>query len=79
MRRKERADRTELAKTASRTNGRSATISAWLETRRTANDSSATLVLAIDNSDPPGLADMFFEDNEEAGAAYGRRASAGPP
>jgi hypothetical protein len=54
-------------------------LSTWLETQRTANDSGATLVLTIENSDAPGLADVFFEDSEQAGAAYGCPDSAGPP
>jgi hypothetical protein len=54
-------------------------LSAWLETQRNANDGSATLVLAIDNSEQPGLADVFFEDREETGSAYPCPDSAGPP
>ncbi|MFQ5399784.1 MAG: hypothetical protein ACE5E7_09325, partial [Anaerolineae bacterium] len=45
--------------------------SAWLETQRAANDGSATLALAIENSGNPGLADVFFEDSEGSGAANG--------
>ncbi len=54
-------------------------LSAWLESQRNANDGSATLVLAIENSDQPGLADVFFEDSEETGSAYPCPDSAGPP
>ena len=54
-------------------------LSSWLETQRTANDSSATLVLAIDKSDQPGLAGVFFEDSEGSGAAYGCPDSIGSP
>ncbi|MFQ5399780.1 MAG: DNRLRE domain-containing protein [Anaerolineae bacterium] len=43
-------------------------LSAWLESQRAANDGSATLALAIDNSGNPGLADVFFEDSEGSGA-----------
>lgn len=51
----------------------------WLETQRTANDGSATLVLVIDNADDPGMADIFFEDREGSGAAYGCADSLGGP
>jgi hypothetical protein len=54
-------------------------LSAWLESQRTANDGSATLVLAIDNSEQPGIADVFFEDSEETGSAHPCPDSAGPP
>ena len=43
----------------------------WLESQRGANDGSATLVLLIDNSNDPGMADIFFEDSEGTGADYG--------
>jgi len=51
--------------------GSGGALAAWLETQRLANDASATLVLAIENSSNPGLADVFFEDREGSGAAYG--------
>jgi hypothetical protein len=51
----------------------------WLETQRNANDGSATLVVIIENSDNPGMADIFFEDSEETGAAYGCSDSLGEP
>jgi hypothetical protein len=54
-------------------------LSSWLESQRTSNNASATLVLAIENSEQPGLADVFFEDREETGSAYPCPDSAGPP
>jgi hypothetical protein len=51
----------------------------WLETQRGANDGSATLMLVIDNADNPGMADVFFEDREGSGAAYGCADSLGGP
>jgi hypothetical protein len=51
----------------------------WLETQRGANDGSATLVLLIDNTDNPGIADVSFEDREGTGAAYGCTDSLGGP
>jgi hypothetical protein len=51
----------------------------WLETQRGANDGSATLALLIDNADDPGMADIFFEDREGTGAAYGCTDSLGGP
>jgi hypothetical protein len=54
-------------------------LSSWLESQRTANDSSATLVLAIENSEQLGLADVFFEDREETGSLHPCPDSAGPP
>lgn len=51
----------------------------WLEAQRNANDKSATLVVVIENSDDPGISDIFFEDSEGTGAAYGcSDALAGP-
>ncbi|MCP4539357.1 MAG: DNRLRE domain-containing protein [Chloroflexi bacterium] len=40
---------------------------AWLNTQRSANDGSATLVLVIANADKPGIADVFFNDREGSG------------
>ena len=53
-------------------------LSSWLETQRLANDASATLVLAVENSSDPGLVDVFFEDSEGSGAAYGCADALGP-
>ncbi len=61
------------------TDGSGGALSSWLETQRLANDHSATLVLAVENSDNPGLADVFFEDSEGTGAAYGCADSLGTP
>ncbi|HEY85456.1 MAG TPA: DNRLRE domain-containing protein [Chloroflexi bacterium] len=61
------------------TDGSGGVLSSWLETQRLANDKSATLVLAIDNSDDPGIADVFFEDSEGSGAAYGCADALGTP
>jgi len=46
-------------------------LSTWLETQRVAITKNATLVLVIENTDDHGLADIFFEDSEGTGAAYG--------
>jgi hypothetical protein len=54
-------------------------LASWLEAQRLANDQSATLVLAIENSSGPGIADVFFEDREGSGAAYGCADSLGGP
>lgn len=54
-------------------------LAAWLESQRGANDGSATLMLVIENADDPGLADLFFEDREGTGAAYGCADSLGGP
>lgn len=54
-------------------------LASWLETQRLANDASATLVLAIENSTGPGIADVFFEDREGSGAAYGCADALGAP
>ena len=54
-------------------------LTTWLETQRGANDGSATLVLLIDSADGPGMADVFFEDREGTGAAYGCTDSLGGP
>jgi len=61
------------------TDGGTGLLAAWLETQRQANDGSATLVLRIENSENPGLADVFFEDSETSGASYGCQDSLGPP
>jgi hypothetical protein len=69
----------DSAQWATWTDGSGGALSAWLETQRLANDHSATLVLAIENSDNPGLADVFFEDSEGTGAVYGCADSLGTP
>jgi uncharacterized repeat protein (TIGR01451 family) len=61
------------------TDGSGGALSSWLETQRLANDASATLVLAVENSNDPGLADVFFEDSEGSGAAYGCGDALGTP
>ena len=54
-------------------------VSAWLETQRNANGGSATLALVIENTDNPGIADVFFEDREGTVAACGCGDSLGGP
>ncbi len=51
----------------------------WLETQRNAGNGSVTLILIIENTDGPGMADIFFEDSEGSGAAYGCTDSLGGP
>jgi hypothetical protein len=61
------------------TDTRQGDFATWLESQRGANDGSATLVLAIKKADDPGLADVYFEDREGTGAAYGCADSLGGP
>lgn len=67
------------ARTYTWTDSAQGAFSNWLETQRSANNQSATLVVVIDNADNPGLADIFFEDREGTGAAYGCPDSLGGP
>ena len=61
------------------TDGGEGALSSWLETQRQTSAKSATLALAIENSNNPGLADVFFEDKEGSGAAHGCADSLGGP
>jgi hypothetical protein len=54
-------------------------LSPWLESQRNANDGSATLVLAVENSEQPSIADVFFEDSEQTGSLHPCPDSASPP
>jgi hypothetical protein len=68
-----------VSQTYSWTDGNQGDFATWLESQRGANDGSATLMLLIDNAGNPGMADVFFEDREGTGAAYGCTDSLGGP
>jgi len=69
----------DSAQTATWTDCNQGALSAWLETQRGANNGRATLVLAVDNSNNPGLADVFFENSEGSGAAAACADAGQPP
>lgn len=67
------------AQTLTWSDTRQGDLATWLETQRQAHNQHATLVVLIPIFDQPGLGDIFFEDLEGTGAAYGCLDSLGGP